>query len=184
MGCVCASVARAGSDGCPDFWRCCLFGHTSEEVAGSPEVGQQTTSRTPTGDEFDSPVTAVRWLAATVMWSSGTVVPKERTAERSHGRNRLGGADHSPVKLHGAYTDHRRWKTLSRSSRSFRRVFLNGARAASHGAKCGHPYPAAHRGNLRSWAAHTSKARAELHSGAVGVWRSSRTLRRSRLGTP
>ena len=47
-------------------WRCCLSRQTSKKVPASLVVGQLTPPCALTRDEFDSPVTAVRQLAATV----------------------------------------------------------------------------------------------------------------------
>ena len=61
--------------GCPYLRRrCCLFGHSSEEVAAASLVGVQPPERGPTWEEHQALVTAFRRLAAAVMWSRGHTV--------------------------------------------------------------------------------------------------------------
>ena len=61
--------------GCPYLRRrCCLFGHTSGEVAAASLVGLQPPARGSTSEKYDGLVAAVRRLAAAVMWSSGQTV--------------------------------------------------------------------------------------------------------------
>ena len=65
---------------CSNLWRrCCLFGHTCEEVTASSLVGRHL----PSSDEFDQLRTAVRSVAASLTWSRGIsqVQVVEKTVE-------------------------------------------------------------------------------------------------------
>ena len=65
--------------------RCCLFGHSSDEVASASLVGVQLPVSGPTREEHEALVAAVRRLAAALMWSRGTAVEPVMTAQDEFG---------------------------------------------------------------------------------------------------
>ena len=69
------SQAMQVARGCPHLRRrCCLFGHSSDEVASASLVGMQLPVSGTAREEHEALVAAVRRLAAALMWSRGTVV--------------------------------------------------------------------------------------------------------------
>ena len=72
--------------GCPYLRRrCCLFGHSSDEVASASLVGMQLPMCGPTREEHEALVAAVRRLAAALMWSRGTAVEPVMTTQDNFG---------------------------------------------------------------------------------------------------
>ena len=67
--------------------RCCLFGHSSDEVASASLVGVQLPVSGPTREEHEALVAAVRRLAAALMWSRGTAVELVMTAQDEFGEH-------------------------------------------------------------------------------------------------
>ena len=67
--------------------RCCLFGHSSEEVASALLVGVQLLASGRTREEHEALVAAVSRLAAALMWSRGKAVESVMAAQDELGEH-------------------------------------------------------------------------------------------------